>query len=342
MAMTSRERVLCALNLKEPDRVPYCESNIDPVVAAKLLNLEQPKEIADGSYFFRSVEVEKALSRLLHRDNISCRMIPPLFAEKGSGKDGRQFYGKGLIQGDKDLALLELPDPYDDDLYKEAEDYVKNKGEYALACRTRLGIAPTYLSMGFEGFYYAIYDNPKLIDKVLSIYSEWARVVVGRLCTLGFDFIWSADDLAWKKGPMFSPEFFRSMMIPKIKKIVEKITIPWVHHSDGNIIPLLDDLVDLGLNGIHPLEGNALDINYVKKTYGNRICLIGNIDVNLLSAGTPEEVTSAVKQRIMDIGPGGGYMVSSGNSIAAYCLPENVIAMAEAIQRFGKYPIHID
>ena len=64
MEMTPRERVLCALGRGEPDRVPYCEANIDPMVATKLLGLEVPKELSVGSVYARSVEEEKALSRL--------------------------------------------------------------------------------------------------------------------------------------------------------------------------------------------------------------------------------------------------------------------------------------
>ena len=340
--MTPRERVLCALDLKEPDRVPYCEANIDPMVAAKLLGLEVPKELAVGSVYARSVEEEKALSRLLHRDNIAYKVIEPVFAETGKGKDGRVFFGRGRIQTERDLDLLKLPDPHDDSFYAEAKEYAKNKGEFALAFRTRLGIAPTYLSMGIEGFSYALYDNPKLVEKVLDMYCEFAVVLIEKICKLGFDFIWSADDLAWKGSPLFSPKFFREMMVPRIRKVAEKITLPWVHHSDGNILPILDDLIDLGVNAIHPIEPAAMDINDVKKRYGDRICLIGNIDVNTLSMGTPEQVEEEVKTRIKEVAPGGGYIVSSGNSIAAYCNPENVMAMARAIQRYGKYPIHID
>ncbi len=340
--MKPRERILSALNLEEPDRVPYCEATIDPVVAAKLLDLEPPKELPEIATFRRSVDEEKALSGFLHRDNISYRLTAPIFAEKLKGKDGRIFYGKGLIRSEKDLELLDFPDPYNDSLYIEAEEYASKKGEFALIFSTRLGISPTYLSMGMEEFSYALYDNPKLVEKVMDAYCEWAAAVVERICQLDFDIIWSSDDLAWRAAPLFSPKFFHDVAVPKMRKVVEKITGVWVHHSDGNILPLLDDLIDLGVKGIHPIERGAMDINDVKKRYGDKVCLLGNIDVNTLSIGTPEQVEEEVKKRIKEIAPGGGYIVSSGNSITSYCKPENVIAMAKAIQKYGKYPIGID
>ncbi len=342
MEMTPRERVFCALNLEEPDRVPYCEWTIDQVVAAQLLGLDPPKEIAEVATYRRSVDEEKALSRLLHRDNICYRLTAPIFAEKVKGKDGRIFYGKGLIRTEKDLDLLDFPDPYDDRLYVEAEDYARQKGEFALVFSTRLGISPTYLSMGMEQFSYALYDDPELVGKVMDAYCGWAAAVVERICQLDFDIILSSDDLAWKAAPLFSPKFFRDSAVPKMRRVVEKIAVPWVHHSDGNILPLLDDLIDLGVKGIHPIEPSAMDINDVKKRYGHRVCLLGNIDVNTLSIGTPEEVEEEVRKRIREVAPGGGYIVSSGNSIPSYCNAENVIAMAEAIQKYGKYPIGMD
>lgn len=342
MEMTPRERILCALNRGEPDRVPYCEWTIDQVVAAQLLGLEPPKEIAEVATYRRSVDEEKALSRLLHRDNICYRLTAPIFAEKVKGKDGRIFYGKGLIGSEKDLGLMDFPDPYDDGLYVGPEEYARKKGEFALVFSTRLGISPTYLSMGMEQFSYALYDNPGLVEKVMDAYCGWATAVVERICQLDFDIILSSDDLAWKAAPLFSPKFFSDVAVPKIQRVVEKISIPWIHHSDGNILPLLDDLIDLGVKGIHPIEPTAMDINDVKKRYGRKVCLLGNIDVNTLSTGTPREVEEEVKRRIRDVAPGGGYIVSSGNSIPSYCKPENVIAMAEAIQKYGKYPIRID
>jgi uroporphyrinogen decarboxylase len=104
-------------------------------------------------------------------------------------------------------------------------------------------------------------------------------------------------------------------------------------------MPYLDDLVGLGIAGLHPLEKGAMDIRAVKRDYGDRICLLGNVDLNLLGMATPDEVDREVRELIRDVGPGGGYIVTSGNSLAGYLLPENVVALAEAAQRYGRYPI---
>ncbi len=85
-----------------------------------------------------------------------------------------------------------------------------------------------------------------------------------------------------------------------------------------------------------------MDIKTVKEKYGIRVCLWGNIDlVYTLTRGTPEEVEAEVKQRIKEVGQGGGYILGSANSITDYCKVENVIAMAKAVKKYGKYPIDL-
>jgi uroporphyrinogen decarboxylase len=103
--------------------------------------------------------------------------------------------------------------------------------------------------------------------------------------------------------------------------------------------PFLDDLLSLGIAGMHPFEKGAMDIRAIKRDYGDRICLLGNVDLNLLGMGPPEDVDREVRELIRDVGPGGGYIVTSGNSLAAYLKPENVIALSEAVQKYGRYPL---
>jgi len=90
---------------------------------------------------------------------------------------------------------------------------------------------------------------------------------------------------------------------------------------------------------LHPIEKGAMDIRAMKRRYGNRLCLLGNIDLNILGMGTPEQVEAEVYGLIRDVGPGGGYIVTSGNSLAGYLQPENVMALSKAVQKYGRYPI---
>jgi len=121
--------------------------------------------------------------------------------------------------------------------------------------------------------------------------------------------------------------------------VAERVTLPWIFHSDGNLFPILDDLLSLGMSGLHPIEPEAMDLAEVKRRYGSRVCPVGHISVDRLSRGTPEEIDGLVKHAIQVAGPGGGYIAGSSNSIASYCRAENVRAMADAIKRYGRYPL---
>ncbi len=340
--MTSRERVLTALDRKEPDRVPYCEMLVDRSLTKKLIGQggseNQGFNLEANVY---NAQESKEIASFLKLDNIAYILRAPVYAHKMAGKDGRLFYGDGMIHNESDIQKIKLPDPNDDDLYTEAKTFVEQKDDYCCWFVTRIGIFPTILSMGMENFSVSLFENRSFVEKVLDIYCNWSITVAERVCKMGFDVYVSTDDMAFKSGTFFSPKIFRELVLPYYKRIAEKINIPWVIHTDGNISAFLDDLIDLGISGLHPIEKGAMDIYEVKKRYGNCICLLGNVDLNILGEGTPEQVKAEVRSLIKNVAPGGGYIVTSGNSLAGYLKPENVLALSEAVQEYGKYPINL-
>ena len=336
--MTSKERVLCAMRLEEPDRVPWVEEVIDQHAVFPLMG-KTPVKIVEASHDVKTAEEEKEVSRFLGRDNISYNIIAPVFCDKTLGTDGVCYYGKGHIQTEKDLDKLDLPNPTKDEFYRGAEEFVKNKEDFAACAVSRLGIASTYLSMGMENFFIQVIENPKFVIEVLKRYIDWAKIALQRACEIGFDFLWICDDIAYGSGPMISPQMYREMFLPHLKEAAEVITIPWLHHSDGNLLPIMEDWLSLGQTAINPIEPQAMDIQYVKSTYGDRVCIVGNIDVDLLAQGAPEQVAAEVKKCILNLAPGGGYILSSGNSIPSYAKPENVLAMSETFKKYRDYPI---
>jgi uroporphyrinogen-III decarboxylase len=340
--MNPRERVLAALRGEQPDRVPYCELGIDRALAQRLMGWGEPTSQASNLEANQyTVDEAKEIASFLKLDNLTYVMRAPVYAQKSAGQDGRLFYGEGMIQSEADLATLELPDPHDDSLYAEAEEFIRRKGEYAAWFVTRIGIFPTMLSMGIEGFCIAMYENRPLVEAVLERYYDWMAVVTDRVCQMGFDVFVSTDDLAFKTGPFLSPAMFRDLVMPHHQRVAEKITIPWILHSDGDVMPYLEDLLSLGITGLHPNEKGAMDIRAMKRDYGDQICLLGNVDLNILGLGTPEDVEQEVRDLIRDVGPGGGYIVTSGNSLAGYSRPENVLALGSSVLKYGRYPLSV-
>jgi uroporphyrinogen decarboxylase len=341
--MSNRERVTVALKGAEPDRVPYCELAIDRAFAAKALGWnEKPKVNALEQNNPFTLEEAKQVSAGLGLDNLFYLRRQPVYTETFTDADGRCFPGGGSIKTMDDLDMIALPDPHSDAFYAEAADFAANKGDYAAFFLTRGGLAPAMLSMGIDHFCISLYTDPDLVKQLLDLYFDWMEVVVERICQLDFDAFCMADDFAMNTGMMISPQSFEDLIMPYYRRIAKKMTIPWIFHSDGNIQQAIDMLADVGVSGIHPVEDGAMDIRATKAAYDRRLCILGNVNMDLLGAGTPEEVEKVVRELIRDVAPGGGYIMTSGNSLADYLKPECVRAISRTIDKYGHYPITME
>jgi len=344
--MTPRERVLCVLAGEIPDRVPYFEIGIDFPFVCQLLGLDLPsgKYFEAGEYASAPVDIQLQINQILHRDILVYNMLPPIPAIKHVGKDRILFFSDGKVKSWEDLDLITLPDPTSEEVLAPARDFLAQKGEYATVCASRTGISAAYLAMGMEHFFLALHDQPQLIQELLRRYTEFAAKVVEVAADLGFDIFWTSDDIAYKSGPFISPLMFRKLIIPHIMKVSDRVKecgIPWGFHSDGNLEPILHDLLALGICALNPIEPLCMDIRKVKETIGDKVTLIGNVDVNLLASGTPKQVREVTLGLLCNVASEGRYMFASGNSVTSFCLLENVLSMCETLFHYGEYPIRI-
>ena len=114
--------------------------------------------------------------------------------------------------------------------------------------------------------------------------------------------------------------------------------IYFMKHSDGNLNPVLDDLISLGIDGLDPIEPGAMDLANVKKRYGDRIYLHGNVDcMHVLPFGSQEDVRRDVRRCIDAAARGGGYVLAESNSMHANVKPENILAMIDEARKYGVY-----
>ncbi len=346
---TPRQRVLTALQCQEPDRVPWLEIVVDEDVGRKILGepwasrAPQVHQVsADWGPIGGSAYPLPVLAERLGLDGFGYQMTPPFYFDTEMTA-GREYIVDGQIHGRADIAGLRFPDPDDPARYTPVKRYLdENRGGYAVFALVSLGSDPVILGLGHEAFGLLLYDDRDFVELLFDLYNEWIVRSLRHICGLGFDFIWVCDDLAFKNGPFLSPRLFREVIMPRFRRAAEAITLPWVFHSDGNLMPILDELLSLGMNGLRPSEPGAMDIYALKKHYGRQLCLMGNIDlINTLPHGTPVEVEAEVAEKIRRLGPGGGYILSSANSITSYCRPENVLTIGEAVRRYGRYPLGV-
>jgi uroporphyrinogen decarboxylase len=126
----------------------------------------------------------------------------------------------------------------------------------------------------------------------------------------------------------------QNLLMDYVHKIKKGAQI--VKHSDGNMWPILDDLVEAGFDGLHPIHPQCMDIRKVKEYLAGKMCILENVDCrSLLVFGSESELRESVKETIEKAAPGGGYIISSSNSIYPGCKPENYIAMVHAAREYG-------
>lgn len=113
-------------------------------------------------------------------------------------------------------------------------------------------------------------------------------------------------------------------------------------HSDGVLWDLMEDVIGLGVDALHPIDPTCVDIEEVKEKVGDRLSIIGNICNEILAIGTPEEVAELTKKRLKALAPGGGYCLGSGNSVPDWGQIENYRAMIETGLKYGRYPISVE
>jgi uroporphyrinogen decarboxylase len=197
--------------------------------------------------------------------------------------------------------------------------------------------------MGYETFVLATIEQPALIARMFQKVGKIHEHIFNNTIQLPhIGAMGMTDDLAYTSGPMINPEIYRKYLFPWYRKmgdLCKDHNIPYIFHSDGALWTILDDLIDCGFNALHPIEPKSMDIVEAKKELQGKLCLLGNIDVDLLARGTPEAIREVTKQRLRDVAPGGGYCLGSGNSVPNYVPVENYKAMIETVQEFGAYPI---
>jgi uroporphyrinogen decarboxylase len=245
-----------------------------------------------------------------------------------------------------DLKAYEFPDPLAEGRTDYAEKAKKTVGDEMAISSWVPGIVEfTWTRLtGLERFVTFMYKYPQEMERFLDKEVNYVIELSKSLIDAGVDVIWYGNDTAWKSGPIISPALHRKFIIPRLKKITDEIKRKGayvINHSDGNIYPIIEDIISTGVDGEHSLEPRAgVSLRVMKEKYGDKICLAGNVDVSYtLPFGTRDEVIAEVKECIRAAAPGGGYILASSNTLIKGFPMENVYAMYETNLKYGRYPL---
>jgi uroporphyrinogen decarboxylase len=335
-----------------PSRVHHIELYLDDEIKEIICDRFALQEgIRDHDPFF-DLEREIRLQRFLGYDYVRCglddfdmpldRLSVADTSEIGR-VGGREFINekKGPITSWEEFEKYPWPDPLACNS-SQLEWYEKNlPGDMCVIGSGGFAHFAEYLSwlMGYETLCYALYENRELVEAISRKLEDIYEAVIRRL--LEFDrvkIIWGSDDMGFRGGPLISPDDLREFVLPGHKLMAglsHQAGRPYLLHSCGNLDLIMEDLIEaVGIDARHSFEDTIEDVVTANKRYGDRIAMLGGIDVDFLCRSSEQEIRSRVRQTLDQCMPGGGYCLGSGNSIANYIPVDNYLVMLDEGRRY--------
>jgi len=357
------DRFLNVLWGEEPDRVPFYEHLVDNEVIEAIINEPIPKILDTGiARSIGSSKTDRAKERYaeilikffrgLRYDYVPIEL--PLNLLRTNFRQGRDpaplsrgvrrwvDENRGMIENLEDYENYPWPDSEDAVNYDLLEKICKNLPE---DMKLVSGVAGGVLEhvvwlMGIRPFSLALYREPRVVEKMFDKIGSMIVKVderIGEMEKVGA--LRMGDDMGYKAGTMISPEKLRRYVFPWQKRCVEiahKHGKPFILHSCGNLRRIIDDLIEyVKIDAWHSFQDVIMPVTEAKEKYGDRVAILGGIDVDKLSRLSVVELKRYTLRVLEKCMPGGGYALGSGNSITNYISIENYKAMLKVGLKYG-------
>jgi len=360
--MNGRDRILTALERGTPDTVPvwelaFNESSIINI-ASHFVDSDRlpPNRLLvdlDEMEMVLLLEAYKTIVRELDIDGVFTTTAIPLeriddaHVRDANGvvyhcsDHGEPYPVDGPVKSLDDLKDFRIRPPQDEDFFliNYARSQFPDKAvSYMLS-------GPFYLSWSLRGsmgnLLMDYISDPEMASELIRMVTDHCLSSLEKIAAAGADFVVLECDLAFKTGTIMSLRHYEKFVGKYHREIVaeaHRLGLKVVKHSDGVLDDFLPSFADEGFDAIHPIQPQCMDIGSIKRKYGGRFCIMGNIDCSeLLPFGTQEEVRKSVRDTIGIAAPGGGYILSSSNTIHPGVKAENYIEMVKAARAFGSY-----
>jgi len=369
-----RDRVIMALHHEAPDRCPM-QVSFTPEFAERLradLQSRAASPAHTGPHSARlgghnphgggnTYELERAIGEDMLLTSVgwanSYYQSPQSYTDEwGIGWKSIEYstpYGPGRyteichhpLADDPSIAGYTGPDPGRPELYKEADWVIREfKDEYWIVGVTVTTIFETAWALrGYERLLSDMALNPAAADEILDIPFRFHRAAARRLVEMGVDMIWMGDDVGAQQAMLISPKMWRRYLKPRMADFIAtlKTVNPQVkvaYHSDGNITPIIPDLIEVGVDVLNPIQPACMDPVRLKQEFGDHLCFWGSIDEqHTLPFGRPSDVRAEVLQRLQTLGKGGGLILGPTHHVQLDTPLENFWAMIDTISQTS-YP----
>lgn len=337
--MNSKERVYSSLNFKKPDRVPRFIWLSNRII--KEQKLQTGKSLSDiflewGNDILQSwVSINREMTRLLD-DDIE------YIDEWGITWKAKRDYNNAVIHPLKDkntdyIKSYHMPDPYLKSRYRELDFLLKRYGNTHFIGADLSGsiFEPAYHLRGMPELMIDFAECNECLDILLDKLTLFSIMVSAVCVKKGVDWIWLGDDVGTQRNMLISPDLWRRYLKPRLKKIIDSIRrqkkdVFICYHSCGSIYPIIEDLVEIGINLLNPIQEGAygMDQIEIKNIYGNKISMMCGLDTqNFLINASPEQVRLETRNKINQLGYNGGYIFAASHHIQADTPRENILSM---------------
>jgi uroporphyrinogen decarboxylase len=317
--MTPRERFIAALN-RQPltGRVPHFE-------LVFFLTMEAFGKIHPSQRAYSQWDQMSESERKLHREEMANLYI-------------------AVAERYEHSAIFLHPNPWSEEEIFRLIDLIREKSgdKYFLMMH---GDATFSIPDGnhMAEFSYQLADEP---EKLLATADGWVNDALDWSEKLrahgGLDGFALCADYCLNTGPFLSPSQFSEFVTPFLARLIQGYRAQGfyaIKHTDGNIMPILDQLVQANPHALHSIDPQAgVDIAEVKRLYGDQVCLIGNVNCGKLDTGSDEEVIAATRYALRHGMPGGGYIFSTSNCIYTGMRLSRYDLMLDVWRREGNYP----
>ena len=354
--MNHRERVMAALNHDLPDRCPM-QVSFTPEFAARLREdlaikgetLHNPHG-GGNTYELERAIGEDMLLTSVGWANSYYQETGTYTDEWGVGWHSQPYetpFGTGHyteivrhpLSDDRAIEEYRPPDPARPELYTEAERVIREfGGEYWIVGVTVTTIFETACALrGLEQMLVDMVEAPALAEHIFDIPFRYHLAAAKRLVELGVDMIWTGDDVGAQHRMLISPRHWRRFLKPRMADFIAELKainpeVKVAYHSDGNIMPIIPELVEIGVDVLNPVQPASMDPADVKRRFGDQLCFWGTIDEqHTLPFGIPESVRDEVMQRLRTIGANGGLVLGPTHHVQLDTPMENFWAMVDTI-----------
>lgn len=360
--MTHKERFLMAINHEEPDRVPI-DVWYTPEAEKKFLkHLGKKTEnlslyAADGGYLPHLMDHDFLITWIGPCTSYYAEDTPEYYDEWGI-----KFRWVDTHTGNRYTEMVERPladlsDPEDfrmpdfkgEDRYKKSKKMIDDNGaEYGIMG----GLACTLFELawylrGMDRVLEDMVSNKDFVHAYLDRLLTWVIDAGTVLAGYGVDVIWIGDDFGAQDRLLISPDMFREFFKPRYVKlfsILKKINpdLKFAFHTDGNVYPIIGDLIEAGVNILNPVQPQSMDPVRLKKDFGKELTFWGTIDnQGTMPFGTVQDVVEETKQRLRTIAPGGGLILGPSHNVQPQVPVENIVAFYDTVKKYGNYPISV-